>query len=637
MNMIDIIFGNTFGYLMHLCYTATGNFGWAIIAFTVLARLILFPISLISQKNSIAMVKIKPALDDLQARYASEPSLMLSEQKALFKKEKYSAFKAILPLLVQIPLIIGVISVVNNPERHLGENIYPYFFGLDLLSSPVGLFVPALAILSTIFLCVMQNFFNVISREQGFFGKWGVMILLTVFTGWFVFAVPSGVGLFWTYSNILGVATLAICNLIYNPKKYIDYENRSVKIKPTREEKTALRERKRLQKAREKVDMQRFFSVDKEIVFFSEQSGFYKYFEPFIDYIIENSDITVHYLTTDLRDQVFEFEKPQFESYFCSDHGLITTFMKMNCNVLIMTLADFNVYHFKRSIEKKDIEYIYIDHGLGSCNLTLREGALNHYDTIFCNSKDYNEEILATEKVYKLKEKNLVNVGFGLLDGLIHNYSKSEHLEKQKPQILIAPSWQRDNILEFCLAPLLDGLFKLDADIIIRPHPEFIKRFPTKMKAIFEKYDDKISSGLLEIQTDFSSNSTVYDSDLVITDWSSIGLEFSFTTKKPTLFINTPMKVMNLEWRKIGVEPMDFWLRSRIGHALDTDKLGDTEAVTRHLLESGDEFKAAIEKLMAEHLYNIGNTAEVGGKYIIGQIGKVRENAKIHTNQNITH
>jgi len=632
VNIIDLTFGNLFGFIMNLCYTATGNFGWAIVLFTVLARLILFPISLISQKNSIIMVKIKPALDDLQARYAGEPNALLKEQKALYKKEKYSAIKAILPLLVQIPLIIGVISVVNNPVRHLGETVYPYFFGMDLLSLPENLFVPALAIVSTIFLCVMQNVFNVISREQGFFAKWGVMIFLTVFTGWFVFVVPTGVGLFWTYSNLLAVLSLAICNLIYNPKKHIDYENRSVKLKPTKEEKAAIRERRELEKAREKVDMERFYSVKKELVFFSEQSGFYKYFEHFINYIIENSDITVHYLTADINDQVFKFDKPQFEAYFCSDsgfQGLITTFMEMDCKVLAMTMADFHVYHFKRSIVNKNIEYIYIDHGLGSGNLTLRQGALNHYDTIFCNSKDYNEEIRATERVYELNDKNLVDVGFGLLDMLIENYSKQERPKRDKPQILIAPSWQRDNLLEYCLAPLLEGLFKLDAYIIIRPHPEFIKRFPAKMKVIFEKYSGNISGGQLEIQTDFSSNSTVYNSDLVVTDWSSIGLEYSLTTKRPTLFINTPMKVMNPEWQKIDVQPMDIWLRDRIGKSLDVDKFEEIEAVVTHLLDSGDEYKTVIEDMMREHLYNIGNTAEVGGKYIIGRVEERRVNDQV--------
>jgi len=294
--------------------------------------------------------------------------------------------------------------------------------------------------------------------------------------------------------------------------------------------------------------------------------------------------------------------------------------MKIESEVAVMTLADLDIYHYKRSIVRKDIEYIYIDHGLGSCNLTLRKGALNHYDTIFCYSKEYNEEIRATERFYGLSEKNLVNVGFGLLDGLIEKYNNTRHQKNEKPQILIAPSWQKDNILEYCLAPLLDGLFSLDAKIIIRPHPEFIKRFPGKMKVMFEKYDKQINDGVLEIQTDFSSNSTVYNSDLVITDWSSIALEYSFTTKRPSLFINTPMKVMNPDWRDIGVEPMDFWLRDRIGVSLDTDKLDDVKAVVLNLIGSSEDYKAAIIDIMTENLYNIGNAAETGGAYIIGQV-----------------
>jgi len=227
----------------------------------------------------------------------------------------------------------------------------------------------------------------------------------------------------------------------------------------------------------------------------------------------------------------------------------------------------------------------------------------------------------------------LVNVGFGLLDRLIENYNKSEHPENTKPQILIAPSWQKDNILEHCLSPLLDGLFALDAEIIVRPHPEFIKRFPGKMKAMYEKYDEQMKTGTLVIQTDFSSNSTVYNSDLVITDWSSIALEFSFTTKKPSLFINTPMKVMNPEWRDIGVEPMDLWLRDRIGVSLDADGLGDVGTTVRGLLDSRDDYEAAIIDIMAGHLYNIGNTAKVGGSYIIEQV-KTRRNPEEQT-QNV--
>ncbi|MCL2819414.1 MAG: membrane protein insertase YidC [Oscillospiraceae bacterium] len=623
MGIIDLIFGTFFGFIMYFCYVITGNFGWAIVVFTVIARIVLFPIALISQKNSIIMVKIRPELADLQARYEGETDTLIKEQRALYKREKYSTLKALLPLLLQIPIIIGVISVVNNPARHLGDDVNRFFFGADMFALPENFLIPALAILSTLLLCIVQNKYNVISREQGFIGKWGVSVFLVIFTGWFVFVVPSGVGLYWTYSNAAGIIVLAICNMIYNPAKFIDYENRSVKHRKTADEKKADRLKRKQEKEREKTDMQRFFSEEKELVFYSEASGFYKYFSFFIDYILDNSDITVHYLTSDINDQIFKINKPRFKSYFCSAHGMITAFMKMDCGILAMSMPSLETYQYKRSIVKKDIEYIYIEHGIGSYHLTHRKGAVDHYDTIFCYSKNNNEEIRNSEQVYGLPEKKLVNVGFGLLDLLIKNYAVMDKKTKEKPQILIAPSWQINNILEYCLPPLLEDLFAMDVNVIIRPHPEFIKRFPGKMKALNEKYSTYIGSNL-EIETDFSSNETVFTSDLIITDWSSIAQEFSFTTKKPSLYINTPMKVMNPEWKKINVEPMEIWIRNKIGIAVEPEELGDTQNIVRELLDNSDKYKTAIEEIISEYMYNTGNAAETGGKYIIDEIIKRR-------------
>ena len=627
MNIIDLTFGTLFGLIMRLCYIITGNFGWTIAIFTLLTKVILFPVSLISQKNSIIMVKLQPLLADLQARYGDDPETLIKEQRTLYKQERYSAIKALLPLLVQILLIIGVISVVYNPARHIGTSIDSGFFGIDLFLVPKSMLIPISSIISTILLCIIQNKYNVISREQGFLGKWGILIFLTALTGWFVFACPAGVGLYWTFSNIFSIASLAVCNLVYDPKKYIDYENRSIKPKLSKSEKNAKRDKRIREKALEKEDMKRFFSTKKELVFYAESSGFFKYFQHFIDYILAHSDITVHYLTSDIDDKVFEVDRPRFKTYFCSSNGLITTFMKMDSDIAVMTMPDLETYHYKRSLVRKDIEYIYTEHGEGSFHLMLRKGALDHFDTIFCYSKNHNEEVRAAERIYGLREKKLVNVGFGLLDMLIESYENSGHSQNDKPQILIGPSWQKDNILECCLDRLLEELFTLNAYIIIRPHPEYVKRFPGKMRSISEKYNEKIGTDF-EIQTDFSSNSTVYNSDLVITDWSSIAQEFSFTTKKPSLFINTPMKIMNPEWRKIGIEPMDIWIRDRIGVSLDTDKLDIAAAVVKELLDNKDSYKRSIEVLLAEHMYNLGHTAEVGGEYIIRQIQKRRENVE---------
>jgi len=621
LNIIDFILGTPLGYLFRACYMFAEDFGLAIILFTLLTKVIFFPLSFVSQKNSVIMVKIKPKLDDIQLRYEGEFEAMMKEQKALYKEENYSTFKAVLPLLVQIPITLGVISVMYNPDRHLPVGYNSFSLGLNLSDLPQNLLIPILSGLSAFLLSAVQNYLNPLTRESSFLNKWGIAIFLTGFSGYFAAVCPAGVGIYWIAGNVFSIAVTFICNAIYNPKKYIDYENRSVKPKLSKEEKLAKKEKRHTEKAHEKADMKKFFNEEnkKEIVFYSESSGFYKYFQHFIDYILNNSDITIHYLTSDLNDQVFNIKHERFETYFCSIGGLITTFMKMDCEIMVLTLPDLEQYHIKRSLVKKDIEYIYADHGEGSYHLMLRKGALDHYDTIFCYSKNHNEEIRAMEKVYNLPKKKLVNVGFGLFDVLSENYKNMPKIKKDKPQILIAPSWQKDNILESCLTQFIDSLLMGDYHIIIRPHPEFIKRFPSKMKLIFDKYADKLSDDF-EIQTDFSSNETVYQSDLVITDWSSIAQEFSFTTKKPSLFINTPMKVMNLEWQKIEIEPQEIWIRNEIGISLDMDKLETAKAVVDELIINSKDYEKIIDDLVSDLMYNIGNTAEVGGEYLIKQI-----------------
>ncbi|MDR1760061.1 MAG: membrane protein insertase YidC [Fibrobacter sp.] len=609
-----------FNDFLNLCYVLTENFGGAIILFAILIKVVLFPISLISQKNSLILYKLQPQLEDIKARYAGEPRELLREQRTLYKKENYSTLKAILPLLLQIPVLIGVIKAVNNAANN--DSYRFLFMGINLSIVPSlsnGVIIPLLSAVSAFLLCFTQNMLNPLTKSQGFAGKWGTTIFLTAFGGYFAFVCQAGVGLYWIFGNLFGIVVCFLCYLIYNPKKYVDYINRSVKPKLTKEEKRAIKESKRLGKLREKEDMKRFFSCEKRLVFYSESSGFYKYFAHYIEYILKHSDIVIHYLTSDLNDQVFKINHPRFKAYFCSANGMITTFMKMDADVVVLTMPDLEQYHYKRSLVKKDIEYIYLPHGIGGFNILLRKGALDHFDTLFCYGCYYNEEAIATEEFYNLPRKQLVNTGYGMLVSMIENYKSMEKIKNPKPQILVAPSWQKDNIFELCLNELLSELICDEYKVIIRPHPEFAKRFPGKMKQIFDKYGDKIGENF-EIQTDFSSNSTVYSSDLVITDWSAISYEFSFSTKKPTLFINTPMKVMNLEWNKIDIEHIDIWIRDKIGESIDVDKLGGIREIVTNLLESRDTYKESIERVMREKLYAPECSARIGGEYIISRI-----------------
>ncbi len=202
---------------------------------------------------------------------------------------------------------------------------------------------------------------------------------------------------------------------------------------------------------------------------------------------------------------------------------------------------------------------------------------------------------------------------------MLESVSAMELTENKTKTILIAPSWQKDNILELCIDEILEQLIEKEYRVIVRPHPEFVKRFKEKMDAIIGRYENRLNDKFI-IETDFSSNKTVFSADLLVTDWSTISQEFSYTTKKPSLFINTPMKIMNPEYKRIPLEPLEISLRDKIGVSVDVDKLGGLYEAVRDIFLRRDEFGEKIERVMEQYVYNIGRSEEVGGEYILSAL-----------------
>ena len=178
--------------------------------------------------------------------------------------------------------------------------------------------------------------------------------------------------------------------------------------------------------------------------------------------------------------------------------------------------------------------------------------------------------------------------------------------------------------MDSCLDEILDQLLGKGYRIVVRPHPQYVRVFRWKIDAILARYQDRFGEDF-RIETDFSSNVTVYTADLLITDWSNIGYEFSFTTYKPTLYINTPMKVMNPEWEQLGIEPFDIRVRSQIGAAVDLDKLDTVGAVAEELFARTADYHDEIEKIKKASFFHLGHSGEVSGQYIIRRIREMEE------------
>lgn len=91
-----------------------GNFGWTVVVFTIILRLILSPLDfwqkLNTRKNAKAMERMKPQLEALQERYKNDKERQQQEQMALYKKEKYSMMGMCLPTILTMVVFFVVFA-----------------------------------------------------------------------------------------------------------------------------------------------------------------------------------------------------------------------------------------------------------------------------------------------------------------------------------------------------------------------------------------------------------------------------------------------------------------------------------------------------------------------------------------------
>ncbi len=635
--------GTGLGYVMDICYSICKNYGLAIILFTLLSKIILLPLSIWVHYNGLKMVRMMPEVNWLHVNHYGDKEAIAEGQSKLYKREKYNPLAGLIPIAVQLIILLGLVEVIRNLlAKGSGDELV--FLGLNLGWVPsekggISLIIPILAALSSLIMTVTQNRSQALQAEQGKLNKYSMLVIsvgLSLYLGLFV---SMGIGLYWIASNLFSVVQMYILNWAIPPEKHVNYEELEKSRKALAEiealdggKKKGFKHDKYARK--EKEDYKRFFSVaDKHIVFYSEKSGFWKYFKDIIIALLKESNLRIHYVTNDPEDQIFEYSKdhPGIIPYYIGPKKIITAMMKMDAKIVVMTTPDLETYHIKRSYVRKDTEYIYTPHDAMSVHMSFREGSMDHFDTVLCVGPQQMEEIRKTEEVYQLPAKKLIPCGYCLLDDMREDWEKREKQENKETRILIAPSWNEDNILDSCVDELIRNLKGKDRVITVRPHPEYVKRYGPRMNALMERWASETGKNLI-FETDFSSNQSLYEADILITDWSGIAYEYSYTTGKPTLFINTKMKAPNPNWEKIGITPLEISLRDQIGRSLNKDQLDQADQVIAEMAEHPEEWAESIARVREKNIFNPGRCGETAADYIlhslINRIGSPELQAK---------
>jgi YidC/Oxa1 family membrane protein insertase len=120
-------------HVLEFIFGYVGNFGWAIVIFTLLMRICFFPLAQASFKSMAKMKKLGPELQRLKEQYGDDRAGMQKEMMALYKREKANPIAGCLPILLQIPVFFSLYKVlfVTIEMRHA-----PFIGWIHDLSAP---------------------------------------------------------------------------------------------------------------------------------------------------------------------------------------------------------------------------------------------------------------------------------------------------------------------------------------------------------------------------------------------------------------------------------------------------------------------------------------------------------------------
>ena len=119
MNAIFSIFAGPLGYLMRAIYGLGMGYFLALLIFTLLTRLIVFPLSINNQKNQADRARLAPRLERLQKKYGQDRQNMMEKQQELYEREGVKMTGGCLPMLVQMLVLFSVIAVIYKPLTYI--------------------------------------------------------------------------------------------------------------------------------------------------------------------------------------------------------------------------------------------------------------------------------------------------------------------------------------------------------------------------------------------------------------------------------------------------------------------------------------------------------------------------------------
>ena len=113
------VLANLFGYILNFLYNYLQNYGWAIILFSVLLKLVLLPFTIKQQKTMKKTAAVQEKLKNIQLKYKNDPEKLNRETLDLYKREKISPFSGCLSSILQLLIFLSVFYLVSRPLTYM--------------------------------------------------------------------------------------------------------------------------------------------------------------------------------------------------------------------------------------------------------------------------------------------------------------------------------------------------------------------------------------------------------------------------------------------------------------------------------------------------------------------------------------
>ncbi len=208
------IIAKPLAWLLFLLYGFIKDYGITIILFTIIVKVCLYPLYIKQTKSTARMAEIQPKMQAIQRKYANDQETLNIKLAELYKEEKFNPMGGCLPMLIQMPIVMGLFALLRNPMKYMADNdsmifaFHESFLWIEDLSQPDPWILPIIAGVATFASFSMSQALsgNNSGAENQMAGMTKMMkYIFPIMILWMARTFPSGLALYWAVGQIIQI------------------------------------------------------------------------------------------------------------------------------------------------------------------------------------------------------------------------------------------------------------------------------------------------------------------------------------------------------------------------------------------------------------------------------------------------